>query len=705
MKSIPTVNFLVASTLFLSVVARVSSAEPPEHLEPEDGARFFVGSPTYLWDGGAPPRPDSMFDYRIQIAEDSSFERIVDEDQLAAVISWYVPDTVLSPGQYYWRVQAESQDNLEKGDWSSIRRFSIEEPHEYRVEAGSDYETIQGVFQEAAAHTPSRIIFEPGTYSIQPDGPMPFFSFVDVEDLEIDGGGAEIILPPTAPVLAMENCRRMLIRNFTFDYDPLPYTAGRVLSVDLDEGRLEMEILPDHPLPDEFPAFAHEHKGFLIQPLVRNGSEPLITSKGFLIQPLVRNGSEPLITSKGFLIQPFVRNSSEPLITSKGVLVDASESYAMKRDAPLLLIHDGFERLEDRRFFVRFNDPQTLRWFEPGDIYILDPRWYGASGGSTVRTLGGQDIVLMDLTIRAAANECLNSFYTDRLAYIRVRLEREPNRVLSVNNGGNNHHNARTGPWIEGCRFENTGDDVCHVNGYAMGVESQPAPDVVRINFNQPYDQYDVQAELDIRPGDRLQFFNREEGRILAERNVLNVDIDETNKQLGITLDGPVEGLVTGRLGRAPIPNRTVLSDASVTQVFNASRGCNQFVFRGNTSIDSRRVGVLAKGYCGLIENNRFENLGGGGVEFWNAPFEGLGAESYVVRNNEIVNCRRMLRHDASIWAETFRPGADPVHRDILIEGNLIVDPDIEGAIRLDGAQNVLLRNNRILSELPSEIE
>jgi hypothetical protein len=645
MKSIPSLNFLIASALLLTMVARVSVAEPLELREPEDGARFYVGSPTFLWAGGAPPRPDSMFDYRIQIAEDSSFERIVDEDHLAGVISWYAADRVFPPGQYYWRVRAESQDNLENGDWSSVRRFSIEEPHEYGVKAGSDYEKIQAVFQEATENTPSRVVFEPGMYRIQPDGPLPFFNFTDVEGLDIDGNGAEIILPPTAPILAMENCRRMLIRNFTFDYDPLPYTAGRVLIVSPDEGGIEIEILPDHPLPDEFPAFIHEHKG---------------------------------------------------------MLVDESESFAMKRDAPLLLIHDGFERLKDRRFIVRFNDPQTLRWFETGDIYILDPRWYGASGGSTVRTLGGQDIVLMDLTIRAAANECLNSFYTDRLVYIRVRLERGPDRVLSVNNGGNNHHNARTGPWIEGCRFENTGDDVCHVNGYAMGVESQPAPNVILIKFNQPYDQYDVQSELDIRPGDRLQFFNREEGRILAERHALDVVSDKENKQLEIMLDGSVEGLVTGRLGRATIPNRTVLSDASVTQVFNASRGCNQFVFRGNTAIDSRRVGVLAKGYCGLIEDNRFENLGGGGVEFWNAPFEGLGAESYVVRNNKIINCRRLLRQDASIWAETFRPGADPIHRDILIEGNLIIDPDIE-AILLNGAHNVLLRNNLTLPEMTGE--
>ena len=40
-------------------------------------------------------------------------------------------------------------------------------------------------------------------------------------------------------------------------------------------------------------------------------------------------------------------------------------------------------------------------------------------------------------------------------------------------------------------------------------------------------------------------------------------------------------------------------ADASLTQVFDASRCCNQFVFRNNLARNGRRVGVLAKGVRG----------------------------------------------------------------------------------------------------------
>ena len=103
-------------------------------------------------------------------------------------------------------------------------------------------------------------------------------------------------------------------------------------------------------------------------------------------------------------------------------------------------------------------------------------------------------------------------------------------------------------------------------------------------------------------------------------------------------------------------------ADDAITQVFNASRTCNQFVFRHNAVRNGRRIGVLAKGRGGLIENNTFEGLVGGAVEFWNAPFEGLGAVDYVVRNNRIRDCGQLAREHAAIWTTIFQSGTDRLH-------------------------------------------
>jgi hypothetical protein len=310
-------------------------------------------------------------------------------------------------------------------------------------------------------------------------------------------------------------------------------------------------------------------------------------------------------------------------------------------------------------------------------------------------------VVFFNLTIRSAANECLASFYANRHAILHVRLERSAGRALSVNNGGNNHHNARTGPWLEGCLFENCGDDVCHVNGYAMSVASQPGPDRLRINYAQLYDRFGVQSKQDFRIGDRIQFYDAGQGRVMAERRVVEAVPEE--KTLLVRLDGPVEGLITGRLSINKKAGYAAMDDVSVTQVFNASRMCNQFVFRHNIARNSRRVGVLAKGNGGLIEGNTFENLGGGGVEFWNAPFEGLAAENYMVRDNRILNCGRIARKHAGIWATMFKTGGDQLHRNLLFERNEIIGfPG--SAILLSDVENVVLRENRIQAP-PSKSE
>jgi hypothetical protein len=513
-----------------------------------------------------------------------------------------------------------------------------------QVPKGAGFQAIRQVIAEAAKQTPAIVKFEPGDYRLDPGELRQFIELANVNDLEIDGGGATVVFTKPVELIQLEHCSRVQVKNFIFDFDPPAYTAARVLAVDAQAGTIEAEILPGHTLPDSLPAFLRD---------------------------------------------------------KKGMLVSESEGYAMKRGVPLVVSHDGCEPVEGRRYRFRFERAAAARVFAVGDVYVLDPRWLGEAGGHGSAVNGGEDVVFFNLTIRSSANECLGSFYANRHAILHVRLERAAGRALSVNNGGNNHHNARTGPWLEGCLFENCGDDVCHVNGYAMAVASQPEPDRVRINYAQPYDQFGSRVKLDFRAGDRIQFYDAGQGRLVAERRVVEAVHEE--KTLLVRLDHPVNGLTPGKLMPSKKADYATMDNVSVTQVFNASRMCNQFVFRHNVARNSRRIGVLAKGDGGLIEGNTFDNLGGGGVEFWNAPFEGLAAENYVVRDNRIVNCGRIARKHAAIWATMFKSGGDKLHRNLLFERNQIIGfPG--SAILLNDVENAVLRDNRIQAP-PSKSE
>jgi hypothetical protein len=605
-------------------------------VEPEEGAELWVSVPRFRWDASLEANVEAMPSYAIQIARDPGFAQIVDEDRLAAVIAWYVPDRPLPPGDYHWRVATvDARGKL--GPWSASRTFAMREAPALRIRAGATFEQVRETIREAAGQTPARVVFDTAEYRLDPGAAVPFIELADVEDLTIDGNGSTIILTRPTCMVAAVRCRRVVVQGLTIDFDPLPYTAGRVLAVDLEAPAIGVEILPGHPLPDLHARFAEDRKG---------------------------------------------------------MVVSSDEGYAIKRGATLVIQHSGFELMEGRRCRFAFESARQAAQFAPGDVYVLDPRWQAAGGGHGVHVLGGEDVTLLDLTIRAAANECLGSFYADRHAILHVRIPRHEGRALSVNNGGNNHHNARTGPWIEGCLFENTGDDICHVNGYAMSVQEQPTPDRVLIRIRTPYDQFCREAALDIRPGDRLQFFERQSGRLLGERGVEAAEIGED--AVSVSLDAAIDGIVPGVLRPAKGAAYAAAGNAEITQVFDVTRTCGQFVFRNNVCRNGRRVGVLAKGDRGLIEGNTFEGLGGGGVEFWNAPFEGLGAESYVVRGNRIANCLRLERRHAAIWATAFRPGGSRIHRNLLIEGNEIVGAGLP-AMDLGDAENVVLRDNRIV--------
>ncbi len=624
-----------APLLLAAACLHAAGPAPPALLEPADGARLWMALPGFAWTPAAAGDPAAMPGYVIQIATDAAFRGVADKDALPAVICHYVPDRPMPPGAYHWRVACVDAAGR-RGPWSPARRLSIRAPRAFGVPAGATFGDIREVVAGAAAAAPARVVFDRGTYRLHVDEPRPLIELADAADVTIDGNGATVIFDSPAPMARFTNCRRTLLSGLTFDIHPPAYTAGRVVAVNSAAGTADADILPDHRLPDAHRRFAEDRKG---------------------------------------------------------MVVCETEGFAIKRGVRLVVAHDGFERLGGRRFRFRFADAEALGQLARGDIYVLDPRWQRDAGGAPLTVRGGEQVVLYDLTIFSAANECLSSFYADRHAILHVRLRRKPGRALSVNNGGNNHHNARRGPWIEGCLFENTGDDICHVNGYAMSIAAQPAGDVILVPIRTPYDQFCREAALDFRSGDRLLFYHRAAGRLLGERRVRTVE--QEGKLLRVTLNRPIEGVTPGPI-RPARKGPAAAGNAGITRLFNASRSCCQFVFRDNVARRGRRIGVLAKGDGGWIEGNVFQALGGGGVEFWNAPFEGPGAENYVVRGNRIVRCLRLRRTHAGIWSITFRPGHARLHRNLLIEANEIVAP-LGPAVDLGDAENVVFRGNRVV--------
>lgn len=627
---------MLLATFLFSLSPTLQSADSQRHQppildEPPDGAAAAVGIPHFRWRASAPPSIGEMGGFLIQIATDGEFARVVDEDRIAAVITRYVPDKELVPGKYWWRVAAVDALGV-RGSWSEARGFSIGAPKRVvNISKDAKFADIQRALTEVSAQSPATLRFEPGDYRLDPVGATEFIGLTNASDVVVDGNGADLTFTGFLKFVRLEHCRRILIKNLTFDFDPLPYTAGRVLSADVGAGTFEVEIAPAHPLPESNPAFARDKKGMIVDPRF----------------PRVKRGVE------------------------------------------LVIEHAGWQKLGERRYRFAVANKKQIRQMGAGDVYVLDPR---IATGFDVN--GCDDVVFLNLTAYAVANEAFNSHYGNRHSILHCGIRLKPGRFIAANNGGHNHHNARLGPWIEGCTWENTGDDICHVNCLVVGIDERLASARLRLPLRNPYDSVGPSVALDVLPGDMLQFFNRGTGRLLSERRVARVT--KLEKWLDVAFDGDVGEIVTGRPGIRNAGLQKVPANQAATQVFNLSRTCNQFVFRNNAVRNGRRVGVLAKGCGGLIEGNTFDGLGGGAVECWNAPFEGLGAVDYVVRGNRIRDCGQLAREHAAIWATIFKSGADKLHRNLIIADNEIAN--FHGTpILLRDVQDGRVQGNRLL--------
>ncbi len=90
------------------------------------------------------------------------------------------------------------------------------------------------------------LTFEIGSYDIYGNHKNERGTFnpaIEVKDLNnfmIDGHGAELIGHDLSTMFSFSNCSKITVTNLTTDWDPLPYTQGRVVRVDTDFVDLEV---------------------------------------------------------------------------------------------------------------------------------------------------------------------------------------------------------------------------------------------------------------------------------------------------------------------------------------------------------------------------------------------------------------------------------------------------------------------------------
>lgn len=120
------------------------------------------------------------------------------------------------------------------------------------VQVAGLQELIDG--QLAEGKTTVRI--PPGRYRVTPMDQSHLW-FRGLSDITVIADDVEMICTETTRAITIENCTNLTLRGLTVDYDPLPYTQGRITAIGQDRLTHEVELFDGYPRADKIYTFKY----------------------------------------------------------------------------------------------------------------------------------------------------------------------------------------------------------------------------------------------------------------------------------------------------------------------------------------------------------------------------------------------------------------------------------------------------------------
>jgi hypothetical protein len=450
------------TTLLLSFFALSQFGCSPDTEQAITFEKHFIPFPQLFWE----PDPRAFTDvaapveYEIQIAQDSGFAKIVDEDLLA--LARYVPDRPLPIGSYHWRVRP-IQSGKPAGHWSPAQGLEILPPDEVVMvdfDPGADNHqpAIQAAMDKALelnrAGSSVEVRFPPGTYRAR--GTKFCFSIDGADRLIINGEGVTLhLLEYNKGAGQILNSRDVLVHGFTIDLpEQRTFLQARVVQIDQAGKSITVEV-------DEGSASYDE--------------------------PYAVKG-----------------------ITHFSLLDPKIDGRLKTGAANFFPITGGAERLEEGRFRIRL---PRVSGIEVGDRLVHFVR---VAGTSLFSATNSQRLTYYQITNHSISGGHYVGVSCSQIAVLHCRSDILGDRWYGGNADGVHIRSNRIGPWIENSSFNAIGDDGVAL--YSRPVRaSQTWPEGQR-------NALIITSEFfDLEPGDHVSFFNPAEGRIFLETRVREV--------------------------------------------------------------------------------------------------------------------------------------------------------------------------------------
>jgi hypothetical protein len=105
---------------------------------------------------------------------------------------------------------------------------------------------LQGFIEKEAKAGAGRIVVPPGRYRVAPRDRQHLL-LRELENLQIVADGVEMICMETTRAITITRCTNVTLRGLKIDYDPLPYTQGRIVAISADRQVYDVELFEGYP--------------------------------------------------------------------------------------------------------------------------------------------------------------------------------------------------------------------------------------------------------------------------------------------------------------------------------------------------------------------------------------------------------------------------------------------------------------------------
>ncbi|MEK6796877.1 MAG: right-handed parallel beta-helix repeat-containing protein [Spirochaetota bacterium] len=510
--------------------------------------------------------------------------------------------------------------------------------------------SFRALFDKAAARGDTRFVIAPGHYRF--NGALKtLLVFKAMKNMEIVASGATFwIEDESGGGLFFQDCSNVTIRGLTVDYDPLPFTEGVIVGINIPQNYIILRII------DGFPMLGLSTARF-------GKNCVLFRQDGTKIHQ---------IWVGAYDITP---------LEERYVKVDISGRIFVE---PYRSLEKGSAGL--------------------GDVFVIPPRMINQH---TFLLSGCARMSFENVAVFASS---MFGFYegagggANRYSGCRIVRRPDTKRFISGNADGIHSCLMDKGPTIENCEIAYNCDDANNIRGnFAMVAQAE---DDTHVQLLTPFGK-------NIAVGSQLSFYDylsmKNTGTVRISALEAVTDAAVIDGAMKMETEKALRSFPVRMLWRATL-DAPVTTERYAMVASDMANG-DGFIVRSNYFHDNNGRGTAIKAAHGLIEGNRYERTAHAGIHLSSELYwlEGPIPHDVTIRNNTLTECVwnfdiRMASSSqpGTICASIMTHGGElsPVRLmyNIAVENNSIVNSGSAGMV-LVNMFNSVVRGNNIVNE------